>query len=66
MNGTAIALSQQFLKAMYVNDMHFTENLATIPSSYILPKGSPLEVSKCKCSKLINPIYLSLSGYFKA
>ena len=47
MNGTAIALSQQFLKAMYVNDMHFTETLATIPSSYILPKGSPLEVSKC-------------------
>ena len=45
MNGTAIALTNQIQKSIHVNDLHFTENLATVPSSYILPKGSPLEVS---------------------
>ena len=42
---SAIVVSNSIEKAIHVNGAYYSrENLATLPSSYILPKGSSLQV----------------------
>ena len=42
--GSAIGIVDGGQKLLFINDYHCGENLATFPSSYIMPKGSPLMV----------------------
>ena len=43
--GSAIGVVNTLEKAREINEMHFSkENLASVPSGYILPRGSPLQV----------------------
>ena len=42
--GSAGGIVEQGQKLLFINDYHCGENLATFPSSYVLPKGSPLKV----------------------
>ena len=43
--GSAIGVANNLEKAREINEMHFSkENLASVPSGYILPKGSPMQV----------------------
>ena len=45
-NGTATAVANSGFKAININKYHYSDtNLATLPSSFILPKASPLQVS---------------------
>ena len=52
-NGSGIGLVSEMEKLKYINDYHCGDDLTVVPSSFILPKGSPLQV------------YQSLSASFK-
>ena len=44
--GTGLVIGTSNEKPLLINRYHFSDtNLATLPSSYILTKGSPLQVS---------------------
>ena len=42
--GSAVGIVEQGQKLLFINDYHCGENLLTFPSSFVLPKGSPLQV----------------------
>ena len=44
MEGSGIGVVTQMEKLKYINKYHCGAHLAVAPSSYILPKGSPLQV----------------------
>ena len=67
-DGSAIGIVDGGQKLLFINNYHCGENLATFPSSYIMPKGSPLMVRN-HCAQAFRrqlKIIISLTGHYEA